>query len=137
MQNKPHFFFLETGVPKRGGGGVGVRHLGKIPKKSRFFFWTASLIIIIVVNITLLISFIIIFILLTSCRLSLPAKCGSLYTSPNATVLIVNACAGFKAMLCKKRIFSFLKGAPSILLALHYLKRCFSIQTVPGVGCIG
>ena len=35
MQNKPYFFFLETGVPKRGGGGV--RHLGKIPKKSRFF----------------------------------------------------------------------------------------------------
>ena len=31
------FFFLETGVPKRGGGG-GVRHLGKIPKKSRFFW---------------------------------------------------------------------------------------------------
>ena len=27
-------FFLETGVPKRGG----VRHLGKIPKKSRFFW---------------------------------------------------------------------------------------------------
>jgi len=33
------FFFLETGVPKRGGGGIGGgRHLGKIPKKSRFFF---------------------------------------------------------------------------------------------------
>ena len=29
-------FFLETGVPKRGGGGV--RHLGKVPKKSRFFW---------------------------------------------------------------------------------------------------
>ena len=36
MQNKPYFFFLETGVPKRGEGGGGVRHLGKIPKKSRF-----------------------------------------------------------------------------------------------------
>ena len=30
-----HTFFLETGVPKRVGGGV--RHLGNIPKKSRFF----------------------------------------------------------------------------------------------------
>ena len=29
-----HTFFLETGVPKRGGGG-GVRHLGKIPQTSR------------------------------------------------------------------------------------------------------
>ena len=43
MQNKPHFFFLETGAPKRGGGGGGGRNLGKIPKKSRFFFLTASL----------------------------------------------------------------------------------------------
>ena len=34
MQNKPYMFFLETGVPKRGGGG-GVRHLGKIPQTSR------------------------------------------------------------------------------------------------------
>ena len=32
-----HIFFLATGIPKRGGGGGGVRHLGKIPKKSRFF----------------------------------------------------------------------------------------------------
>ena len=34
-----HTFFLETEVPKRGGG---VRHFGKIPKKS-CFFWVASL----------------------------------------------------------------------------------------------
>ena len=34
-----HTFFLETGVPKRGG----VRHLGKIPKKSRFLGGGASL----------------------------------------------------------------------------------------------
>ena len=33
------FFFWKQGFPK---GGEGVRHLGKIPKKSRFF-WTASL----------------------------------------------------------------------------------------------
>ena len=35
MQNKPYFFFWKQGFPKGGGG---VRHLGKIPKKSRFFF---------------------------------------------------------------------------------------------------
>ena len=36
------FFFWKQGFPKGGGGG-GVRHLGKIPKKSLLFFWTASL----------------------------------------------------------------------------------------------
>ena len=34
MQNKP-FFFSNKGFPKVRGGGV--RHLGKIPKKSRIF----------------------------------------------------------------------------------------------------
>ena len=42
MQNKPYFFFWKQGFPKGGEGG-GVRHLGKIPKKSRFSFWVASL----------------------------------------------------------------------------------------------
>ena len=37
------FFFWKQGFPKGGGGGGGVRHLGKIPKKSLLFFWTASL----------------------------------------------------------------------------------------------
>ena len=41
MQNKPHFFFGNRGSQKGGRGGV--RHLGKIPKKSRFSFWAASL----------------------------------------------------------------------------------------------
>ena len=35
MQNKPYFFF-GNGFPKGGEGGGGIRHLGKIPKKSRF-----------------------------------------------------------------------------------------------------
>ena len=35
------FFFENTGSQKGGRGGV--RHLGKIPKKSRFFLWAASL----------------------------------------------------------------------------------------------
>ena len=42
-----------------------------------------------------------------------PKQCGSIFTSPNATVLMVNACAGFKAVQCKMRIFSFLKCAAS------------------------
>ena len=33
MQNKPYFFFLETGVPKRGGGPT----LGKYSQKIPFF----------------------------------------------------------------------------------------------------
>ena len=40
MQNKPYFFFWKQGFPK---GGEGVRHLGNIPKKSRFFLGVASL----------------------------------------------------------------------------------------------
>ena len=42
-QNKPSNFFLNGGLPNRGGGG-GVRHLGKTPKKPRIFFLTGSLI---------------------------------------------------------------------------------------------
>ena len=38
MQNKPNFFFWKHGFPKGGEGGGGARPLGKIPKKSRFFF---------------------------------------------------------------------------------------------------
>ena len=36
MQNKP--FFSSPGNRGSQKGGRGVRHLGKIPKKSRFFF---------------------------------------------------------------------------------------------------
>ena len=36
MPKKTYFFFGNRG-PKKGGRGV--QHLGKIPKKSRFFFW--------------------------------------------------------------------------------------------------
>ena len=42
MQNKPHFFFFGNRGSQKGGGG-GVRHLEKIPKKSRFFLGVASL----------------------------------------------------------------------------------------------
>ena len=35
------FVFENTGSQKGGEGGV--RHLGKIPKKSRFFFWVSPL----------------------------------------------------------------------------------------------
>ena len=35
MQNKPYFFFLETGVPKRGGGGSDIWE--KFPKNPVFF----------------------------------------------------------------------------------------------------
>ena len=38
MQNKPHLFFLETGVPKRGGRGGGGPTLGKNSQKILFFF---------------------------------------------------------------------------------------------------
>ena len=37
MQNKPHFFFLETGVPKRGGEGGGSDTWEKFPKNPVFF----------------------------------------------------------------------------------------------------
>ena len=46
-QNKPSIFFLNGGLPNRGGGG-GVRYLGKTPNKSRIFFLTGSLIIIVI-----------------------------------------------------------------------------------------
>ena len=43
MQNKP-FFFENTGSQKGGRGGGGAQPWGKIPKKSRFFFWERPLI---------------------------------------------------------------------------------------------
>ena len=39
-----HTFFFGNRGSQKGERGGGVRHLGKIPKKSRLFFWGASLI---------------------------------------------------------------------------------------------